>query len=232
LSKTLKQRNQPQLVTFTVVNVVVLSVIALGTQRMLSLADDIANGSWSTLGKVIAIPAVAALLLGIIGWAVPREWKETVIFWRLGERCLPSSRAFSQIATSDPRIDAACLTDQFGSFPIEPSKQTAAWYSIYRRHVNEPSVEDAHGAYLLYREMAGLVGVSLIADLIVGICFHFSWKPITFGESFLVIEYFVVTLAARHSGEHLVANVLAIQSALDCQSHQHRPRKKTGLTNS
>lgn len=231
MSKTLKQRNQPQLVTFTIVNVVVLSAIALGTQRMLSLADDIAKGSWSTLGKVIVIPAVAALLLGLIGWAVPREWKETVIFWRLGERCLPSSRAFSQIATSDPRIDPASLANQLGTFPIEPAKQTAAWYAIYRRHLNEPSVEDAHGAYLLYREMAGLVGVSLIADLIMGISSHFSWKPIAYGESLLIIEYCVVLLAARHSGEHLVANVLAIESASDRKSPQRRPRKKTGLTN-
>lgn len=231
MSKTLKQRNQPQLVTFTIANVVTLSVIALGTQRMLSLAEDIAKGSWSTLGKVIVIPAVVALLLGLIGWAVPREWKETVIFWRLGDRCLPSSRAFSQIATSDPRIDAASLINQLGAFPLEPSKQTAAWYAIYRRHVNEPSVEDAHGAYLLYREMAGLVGVSWIAALILGICFHFSWKPIAIGESFLVIEYCVVMLAARHSGEHLVANVLAIESASDRKSPQHRPGKETRLTN-
>lgn len=231
MSKTLKQRNQPQLVTFTIANVVTLSVIALGTQRMLSLAEDIAKGSWSTLGKVIVIPAVAALLLGLIGWAVPREWKETVIFWRFGDRCLPSSRAFSRIATSDPRIDAASLAIQLGVFPIEPSKQTATWYAIYRRHVNEPSVEDAHGAYLLYREMAGLVGVSLIAALIMGICFHFSWKSIVICETFLVIEYYVVMLAARHSGEHLVANVLAIESASDRKSPQHRPGKKARLTN-
>jgi hypothetical protein len=231
LSKTLKQRNQPQLVTFTIVNVVVLSVIALGTQRMLSLAEDIAKGNWATLGKVIAIPAVAALLLGLIGWAVPREWKETLIFWRLGERCLPSSRAFSQIATSDPRIDAASLSDQLGVFPNEPSKQTAAWYAIYRRHVNEPSVEDAHGAYLLYREMAGLVGVSLIAVLIMGLCFHLSWEPIVIGESFLVIECCVVMLAARHSGEHLVANVLAIASASDRKSPSQQPRKNTRRRN-
>jgi hypothetical protein len=225
LSKTLKQRNQPQLVTFTIANVVILSVIALGTQRMLSIAEDIAKGSWATLGKVIVIPAVVALLLGLIGWAVPREWKETLIFWRLGERCLPSSRAFSHIATSDPRIDEASLSDQLGAFPKEPSKQTAAWYGIYRRQVNEPSVEDAHGAYLLYREMAGLVGVSLIAVLIMGVCFHFSWKPIIIGESFLIIEYCVVMLAARHSGGHLVANVLAIASASDRKSPPQKPKQ-------
>jgi hypothetical protein len=231
LSKTLKQRNQPQLVTFTIVNVVILSVIALGTQRMLSLAEDIAKGGWVTLGKVIVIPAVAALLLGLIGWAVPREFKETLIFWRLGERCLPSSRAFSQIATSDPRIDAISLSDQLGAFPQEPSKQTAAWYAIYRRHVNEPSVEDAHGAYLLYREMAGLVGVSLIAVLIMGLGFQFSWKPIVIGESFLVSEYCVVMLAARHSGEHLVANVRAIASAADRKSPPQKPRQNARRTN-
>ncbi len=213
MAKTLKQRNQPQLVTFTIVNVLTLSAVALGTQTLLSLADDIAKGSWATLGKVIAVPAVASLLLGGFGWAVPRGWKETLIFWRIGKRCLPSSRAFSQIAISDPRIDMASLSNQLGSFPIEPAKQTAVWYAIYRKHMIEPSVEDAHGAYLLYREMTGLVGIFLAAVLVTGPLFHVSWRLTASSVSLLVIEYLVVMFAARHSAQHMVANVLAIASA-------------------
>lgn len=213
MAKTLKQRNQPQLVTFTIVNVLTLSAVALGTQTLLSLADDIAKGSWATLGKVIAVPAVASLLLGVFGWAVPREWKEILIFWRFGKRCLPSSRAFSQIAISDPRIDMARLSNQLGSFPIEPAKQTAVWYAIYRKYMGEPSVEDAHGAYLLYREMTGLVGICLVAVLVAGPFFHVSWRLTATSVSLLVIEYLVVMLAARHSAQHMVANVLAIASA-------------------
>ena len=93
MSKTLKQRNRPQLTTFAIVNVALLGIIELGPQRALTLADEIAKGDWATLGKVIATPAVAALVLGVIGWAVPKEWKEVLIFWRIGDRCLPSSRA-------------------------------------------------------------------------------------------------------------------------------------------
>jgi hypothetical protein len=107
------------------------------------------------------------------------------------------------------------LSRLHGRFPLEPAKQTAAWYAIYRKHVADPSVEDAHGAYLLYREMVGLVGISILGILVASVCFHFSWQSTLICVGFSVIEYLVVMLAARHSAEHLVANVLAIASALD-----------------
>ena len=213
MSKSLKKKNQTQLATFATVNVALLAAVALGPQRLLLLAEDISKGSWLTLGKVITVPAVTALLLGVIGWAAPREWKETLIFWRLGEKCLPSSQAFGRIAASDPRIDEQRLLDQLGSFPVEPGKQTSAWYAIYRRHIDEPAVIDAHGAYLLYREMTGLVVTGLAAVLTGGVYFHQSWKTLLVNIGLLIVEYLIVMLAARNSAEHLVANVLAIASA-------------------
>lgn len=213
MSKTLKQRNRPQLITFAIVNVALLGIIELGPQRALTLADEITKGNWATLGKVIATPAVATLVLGMIGWAVPREWKEILIFWRIGDRCLPSSRAFSRITGSDPRIDASRLSQQIGEFPIEPAKQTALWYSIYRRHMLEPAVEDAHRAYLLYREMIGVIGTAFVAVLLMGLSLEIPWRLTAFSSFLLLFEYLVVMLAGRHSGEHLVANVLAIASA-------------------
>ncbi len=213
MSKTLKQRNRPQLITFAIVNVALLGIIELGPQRALMLADEIAKGNWATLGKVIATPAVAALVLGVIGWAVPKEWKEVLIFWRTGDRCLPSSRAFSRIAGSDPRVDPSKLSQRIGEFPIEPAKQTALWYGIYRKHQTEPSVEDANGAFLLYREMIGLIVAAFAVLLIVGIGLLGAWRLTAIALIFLVGEYLIIMLAGRHSAEHLVANVLAIASA-------------------
>jgi hypothetical protein len=213
LSKTLKQKNRPQLITFMIVNVALLGIIELGLPSAISLADEIVKGNWAILGKVIATPAVAVLVLGVIGWAIPRVWKEVLIFWRVGDRCLPSSRAFSRIARSDPRIDASKLSDQIGHFPVEPARQTSVWYSIYRQHMLEPSVQDAHSAYLLYREMVGLIATALVAILIIGTCLHIPWRLTAIASMMLVLEYAIVMLAGRHSGVHLVANVLAIASA-------------------
>lgn len=213
MSKTLKQKNRSQLITFTIVNVALLGIVELGLQRALSLADEIANGNWTTLGKVIATPAVAALILGAIGWAIPRGWKETLIFWKIGEHCLPSSRAFSRIAGSDPRIDISKLSEQIGEFPTEPAKQTSLWYGIYRQHILEPSVEDANGAYLLYREMTVLTATAFVANLIIGLSLRVPWRLTGIGSIILLLEYLIVMLAGRHSGEHLVSNVLAIASA-------------------
>lgn len=193
-------------------NVALLGIVELGLQRAISLADEIAKGNWTTLGKVIATPAVAALILGVIGWAIPRGWKETIIFWRIGDRRLPSSRAFSRIAGSDPRIDISKLSEQIGEFPIEPAKQTSLWYGIYRRHVLEPSVEDAHGAYLLYREMIGLTATAFVANLIIGLSLRVPWRLTGIGSILLLLEYSILMLAGRHAGEHLVASVLAIAS--------------------
>lgn len=212
MSNILRQRNRPQLITFAIANAALLGIIELGLHRFSSLVDQITKGDWATLGNVVATPAVAALILGLISWAIPAEWKEVLTFWRIGDRRLPSSMAFSRIAGSDPRIDALKLSQQIGKFPSEPAKQTALWYSIYRRHTLEPAVEDAHRAYLLYREMIGVIGTALVAVLLMGLIFQIPWR-LTASSSFLLLfEYLIVMLSGRHAGEHLVANVLAIAS--------------------
>jgi len=77
----------------------------------------------------------------------------------------------------------------------------------------EPAVEDAHRAYLLYREMIGVIGTALVAVLLMGLSLQIPWRLTAFSSFLLLFEYLVVMLASRHSGEHLVANVLAIASA-------------------
>jgi hypothetical protein len=91
VAKSLKERNQPQLITFVLANSVGLAVLLQGLKSALSLLDSVSKGNIAVIFSLVAIPAGLALLIGILGWAVPRRWKEAVIFWRTDKNCLPSA---------------------------------------------------------------------------------------------------------------------------------------------
>ena len=91
MAKSLKQKNQPQLITFVVLNVMGLGAIALGVPHLLSVVAGLTKGNWAILGKVIVVPAALTVVIGILGWAMPRSGKEVLVFWKTGKHCLPSS---------------------------------------------------------------------------------------------------------------------------------------------
>ena len=116
MAKSLKEKNQPQLITFVLANAVGLGILLQGLKQVLFLLDSLSKGNIAVIFRLVAIPAGLALLIGILGWAVPKRWKETVIFWRTDKNCLPSSRAFSVFALNDPRIDRKRLAKKHGRY--------------------------------------------------------------------------------------------------------------------
>jgi hypothetical protein len=212
MAKSLKQKNQPQLITFVVSNAVALGAIALGLPNFVDLLQQLSKGDWRVIGKLVAVPAFLTLVTGIIGWAMPRTAKEFLVFWRT-RNCLPSSRAFTVIGLRDPRIDMQRLVSSYGPIPEKPDQQTALWYRIYRGHKDDASVEDAHGAYLKFREMATL-SIALIAlSGCLAAYFGIGRRQLFLGALLLIIEYLIVMSAARNAATRLVSNVLAIESA-------------------
>lgn len=212
MAKSLKQKNQPQLITFVVSNAIGLGLIALGPSRLLAVLQQLSKGDWTIIGKLIAIPAFLTLITGILGWLMPRAGKEFLVFWRI-RNCLPSSRAFTLIGPRDPRIDMQRLIGNYGSLPEEPAQQTALWYRIYRAHAEEASVEDAHGAFLRFREMTTLCVVLIVISAVSIAYFAIEGRRLVLGLLFLVLEYLTVMIAARNAATRFVANVLALQSA-------------------
>jgi hypothetical protein len=212
MPKSLKQKNQPQLITFVVSNAIGLGLIALGLSRLLAVFQELSKGDWTILGKLIAIPAFLTLITGILGWVMPRAGKEFLVFWKI-RNCLPSSRAFTLIGPRDPRVDMQRLISKYGSLPEEPGQQTALWYRIYRAHKEEASVEDAHGAFLRFREMTTLCVAFIIVSAVSVTYFAIGGKQFLFGVLLLVFEYLTVMIAARNAATRFVANVLAIESA-------------------
>lgn len=213
MAKSLKQKNQPQLITFVVSNAIALGVIALGVPQLLTLLQELSKGNWTIVGKLIAIPAFLTLVTGTIGWAMPRTAKESIVFWKTGRHCLPSSRAFTVVGHRDPRVDMKQLLTKYGPFPTECAEQTALWYRIYRMHTSDTSVEDAHGAYLRFREMATLAAAFILVGIACSAFFKVPVKREIIGVLLLVVEYMIVMFAARNSATHLVSNVLALESA-------------------
>jgi hypothetical protein len=219
MAKSLKQKNQPQLITFVVSNAVGLGVIALGLPHLFASLQELSKGDWKILGKLIAVPAFLTLVTGIIGWAIPRTAKEFLVFWKIRDH-LPSSRAFTVIGPNDPRVDMQCLSSKYGALPEEPGRQTALWYRIYRSHSDDVSIEDAHGAYLKFREMVTLSVALTIFSSILAAYFGVGWKRFFLGALLLVIEYLTVMIAARNAATRLVSNVLAIDSATTPEMNQ------------
>ena len=212
MAKTLKEKNRPQLIAFVIVNAIALGILLQGLDREVSFLERLTKGNITILGKLAAVPAALALVIGVLGWAVPKSWKEAMIFWKI-HNCLPSSRAFSTIALRDPRIDPRRLMEKYGDLPSVPDQQTALWYSMYRKSAGEASLEDANGAYLRYREMTALAAAVLACFLATSPWAHPSTRTLAIGIFVIIVEYFLLFLAARHAAEHLVANVLAIASS-------------------
>jgi hypothetical protein len=213
MAKSLKQKNQPQLVTFVVINVMGLGAIALGFPNLMALVEGLTKGNWAILGKLIAVPAIITLVTGILGWAMPNSGEEVLVFWRTGEHCLPSSRAFTALGPRDPRVDMQRLTLRYGPLPTLAAEQTSLWYRMYRSHIDEVSVEDAHGAYLLFREMTTLALALLFACVMSSVWFHVPAQRLVLECILVVVEYLFLMLAARNAATHFVSNVLAIESS-------------------
>jgi hypothetical protein len=213
MAKSLKQKNQPHLVMFVVANVFGLGAIAFGVPHLLTMVEQLTKGNWEILGRLIAVPALITVITGIVGWATPGGGKEALIFWKFGKNCLPSSRAFTVLGPRDARVDMQRLVQNHGTLPTFAAEQTSLWYGLYRSHANEVSVEDAHGAYLRYREMTTLAFALILAFVCGFLCFHFQTKSLAVGISVLIVEYLLLVAAARNAAVHFVVNVLAIESA-------------------
>jgi hypothetical protein len=214
VSKTLKQQNRIPVLLFALASTCVIAVMLAGWDNFTAFVKDASSGNWSLLGRSLGVPAIVGLIAGIASWVVPRKLKETLVFWRVGVWCMPSSRAFSEIAPADPRIDIDRLRARTGDFPVSPSEQSARWYSLYRKHQKEAAVEDANLAYLLYRDMASLVPIIALAAIIVGLWVALPARPNWIGVIvILVFDFLLTSVAARNAGIRLVANVLAIEAS-------------------
>jgi len=214
MTKSLKEKNRPQLIVFAIANAIGLAVLLKGLNQILLLLDSATKGNIGILGRIIAVPAALAFVIGVLSWAMPKRWKEIMIFWRIHD-CLPSNRAFTVAAHKDHRIDRGRLTEKYRDLPSRPAQQTTLWYNMYKKNEHDATVEDAHCAYLRYREMTALVAIVMVCFVAASALVHPSSRTITTGILIIVAECLLLFLAAPNAADHFVANVLAIATTAD-----------------
>lgn len=188
----------------------VVAFVSLATEGTLDpvTIKDVTSEVLSAEGAVAAMAFVASIVLNGL---LRGNTKAVLVFWRF-RYPLPGHRAFTRFGPRDPRVDMAALEAQIGPLPTAATDQNLAWYKLYRRYCDEPSVVEAHRRYLLTRDLAVLTlmflltlpGVLYLADADITLISGYSLV--------LLSAYVLISLASQRYATALVTNVLAVAS--------------------
>jgi hypothetical protein len=219
----LKSRNAGYLWSFVGVNLAVFLAIFI-TKGFLSSSIE---HFWKGLTKKDSIIATCIPLLTIVLNGLLRdEVKARLVFWRW-RNPLPGCRVFTELVSSDPRIDVSALRKQYGEFPCEPKEQNILWYRLYKKHIGNVVITEAHRVYLLTRDMTTLSAIFLVFFPIGAGLDSVSWRTECIYAAILIAQYFTIATAARNYGIRFVLNVLAEESQSNYRPLQEARRRKT-----
>lgn len=209
MPERLKDQNTKLLAAFAGANLVVFALLFRG--------DPLSAFALQELGKTLPalVPAtLAAAILPIVNGVIDAQTKARLVFWRWTDP-LPGSRAFSELASNDHRIDLAALERKVGAFPVAARDQNTAWFRMYRTVSAEPAVAQNHREYLLTRDLACLSLLFVVTLGGIAVVQMDFWGRAVPYLAFLVSQYLIVRFAAASYGRRFVTTVLAIRSAED-----------------
>ena len=204
---SLKDQNKPA-------KVVAFFLLALLYSWVLEVPifDVSASFDGKALTSLVSSTSLIFLSLSLASLALdglfPKKIKETVVHRRL-KNPLPGSRAFSQIAQQDTRIDLQTIKAKYGPLPSDPLEQNQVFYKIYKTCAETVGVKDAHKSYLLFRDLAfDAYILSILAT------FYTAFLGAGFRKAALVLlcgvlTGFLLSLIATNFASRFVSNVLA-----------------------
>ena len=151
------------------------------------------------------------VLTGIINAQTSHNNKARLVFWKWLHP-LPGSRAFTEYASMDSRIDSDALRNHQDPLPTEPEKQNALWFKWYRDFQNEPGILQVHREYLFTRDYAS---ISFLIMLGLGPLALWQMESIKAGVYLVILlaQYLLVRQAARNHGVRFVASILAYKAS-------------------
>ena len=148
----LKGKNAIYLWSFIGVNLAVFLSVMVGGKLAGSSIEDFWGRVTARDGIITAsIPLVAIVLSGVLSDTA----KARLVFWRWRDP-LPGCRVFTELLSTDPRIDVPALKKKLGELPTDPQAQNALWYRLYEQRRTDVRVWEAHRIYLLTRDMASI----------------------------------------------------------------------------
>jgi len=206
--KSLKEANSPLLVGYALAHVLFLGWVLLGYPISASAIVSAGRVEWSKAGASL----VVGLLVTLVNRLGGPELKAQLVFWRY-RHPYPGSRAFSELAGRDPRVDLDRLRDAVGGdLPKDPQKQNREWYRLYQQHADNPSVRSGHKEFLLFRDMAWLsVLLAVVGTVAVWIVAR-SQASWWYGVACIAL-YLGARTGAAIAGRRFVCSVLACASS-------------------
>lgn len=189
-----------------------VALIALSVFVVFSGSDvlrAILAGQWTELVDLkhllsLGLPVATLVLDGI----VTSDFK-AVLVYRKWKNPLPGHTAFTVHGREDSRVDMNALEAEHGPLPTDPSEQNQLWYKLSKATASRASVDEAHYAWLLARDLTNLSFSLLIVTLgLAGTFWVSGWEWIVLiGVQGLL--YVVLSQVAANKGIRFVTTVLA-----------------------
>ena len=139
---------------------------------------------------------------------VTSDFKAVLVYWKW-RNPLPGHEAFTVQGQADNRVDMDALEAEHGPLPTDPADQNLLWYRLSKATADRESVDEAHYAWLLTRDLTNLsfalvvVSVGLAAFLRIS-----GWECIALVTAQGLL-YVVLSLVAANKGIRFVTTVLA-----------------------
>ena len=217
-ANSLKGKNLTWLVAALAFDAIVLWLLATqGTVAELTSAQSLAKRA----ALVTLLPVPALLLSSLLS----SNLKAILVFWRW-QHPLPGARAFSVHAPADPRIALDRLRKNIGEFPQDPREQNSRWYALYREVQSEASVQDSHGQYLLFRDLAAVSLLLALAAPMALLVAHSATSIVLGTAAFFLTQFLLAAQAGRVAGVRMVRNVLALHASLKPAVRARTPKPK------
>lgn len=215
---TLKGKNLTWLVAALAFDAVVLWLVA-SQAAVTELASAQSLAKRAVLVMLLPVPA---LLLSSL---LSSNLKAVLVFWRW-RHPLPGARAFTVHAQADPRIAPDRLRKNVGEFPQDPGEQNSRWYALYREVGDEASVRDSHGNYLLFRDLAAVSALLVLAVPLVLALVGSGASLALSAAAFFLFQHLLAAQAGRVAGVRMVRNVLALHASLKPAARARTPKPK------
>lgn len=202
----LKVKNYPLVAGFLFGNLWLLHQIIFGRALDLAWFRDLSTAIPSGVAATIVGVAVNELMRG--------EFKARLLFLRW-TNALPGTRAFTELAPGDPRIDLTVLAKRFGKpdLPTAAEEQNKLWYRIMKANESRPSVAYAHQYYLLMRDLTFVTAILALITVVVLVVMRSAPGVWLVTLAFIAAELALSVSSGRSLANDFVRNALAEESA-------------------
>ncbi len=202
---SIKSRYRGWLNAFIALNALLVFVVFSGSDVLQAILEH----QWTELVDLkhvlsLALPLATFILDGI----VTSDFK-AVLVYRKWRNPLPAHEAFTMHGRKDSRVDMKALEEEHGPLPTDPAEQNQLWYKLSKATADRASVDEAHYAWLLARDLTNLtVAILIVSAGLAGVFRVGGWEWIVLVSS-LGLLYVVLSQVAANKGIRFVTTVLA-----------------------